>query len=401
MHSSDLSICCISGLDDDLNVNTQNQHDSEALARREGPWQCHWLCPIVICFIAAHSYSASPVQVLKRQGTNYFEKVYALAYSPDGKGLAVGSSAPALATGNVPGEDRLPEGTIELWDLKVGKLVSTLRQSAKTESGDTANKVGALTFSPDGKWLIGGDAPGYTLWEVATGKQKFKWRSGMIEPLSPAWSPNGSLVALPTMVQPGAPPYETYPQGVAVVEAATGEPKMFFPVEIGYARTARISPDGRLLATAGHDCTVRVFDLAGLTNVFNENLQTTMFAVCFSPDSRCLVAGSSWGGVLIIYEIRSESGRIVVKKKGTSIPGAGEIHSVAFTPDGTRALCISFQGVALWDATTWKSFKTMRECYAGLSPDGNQVALVRESAPTSIEIWATQSLEETMSTNRQ
>lgn len=76
-----------------------------------------------------------------------------------------------------------------------------------------------VTFSPDGKWLIGSDVPGYTLWEVVTGKQKFKWRSGIIEPLSAGWSSDGQWIALPSMVRPDAPPYELSPNGVALVVA--------------------------------------------------------------------------------------------------------------------------------------------------------------------------------------
>ncbi len=349
--------------------------------------------------MVTNSHSAIPMQVLRRPGRPPYAKVHSLAFSPDGNTLAVGGSAPSLAPGNFPGAPSLPEGTIELWDLKMGRLMTTLRQSAKTENADMVNPVGALAFSPDGKWLLGSDAPGYTLWEVATGKQKHKWRKGVAsEPVSAGWSPDNQWIALPLMLQPGAGAFEVGPNGIDVVEAATGKSKMFFPVEIGFARTARISPDGRLLATAGHDCTVRVFDLATATNVFQDEVRTTMFAACFSPDGRCLVAGSSWGGVLLIYEVRSDNGKIVIRKKGTSGQGAGEVHSVEFTPDGRRALSNALLGVELWDATSWAAFKTLGESYGRLSPDGSRIALARESTPDVVEIWALDELEKTMTT---
>lgn len=372
-------------------VRIQKQRTIESLTKWDLPCQLRLLCPIVVCLMTANSWSAGPIQMLSRPGTKSIEKVHSLAFSPDGQLLAVGSSAPSLIKGESPGEDRLPEGTIELWDLTAGKLRSTLRQSAKSENGDTLNQVGALTFSPDGRWLIGSDVPGYTLWEVATGKQKLKWRSGIIEPLSPGWSPDGKWIALPSMVDPDAPAYESFPHGVALVDAATGKSKMFFPVEIGYPRSARISPDGKLLATAGHDCTVRVFNTGTLTNVFSDFTETTMFAVGFSPDGHTLVAGPTWGGVLLLYDVISENGRLSISKKGTSSQKTGEeIHQVQFTPDGNHALSISPGAtVRIWSAPDWTTVALVSECTSGcLSPDGTKIAFSREKAPNVIEVWS-------------
>jgi WD40 repeat protein len=183
---------------------------------------------------------------------------------------------------------------------------------------------------------------------------------------------------------------------VALLDAATGKSKMFSSVEIGYPRAARISPNGKLLATAGHDCTVRVFDTETSTNVFSDFLQTTLFAVGFSPDGHTLVAGSSWGGVLVIYSVNSDGGKAMIKKKGTSRPGAGELYSIDFSPDGKRALSNSSGGIVLWDATTWKNFKALADAYGCLSPDGNHAAIARNSSPSEVQIWTLHDLEKTM-----
>ena len=90
----------------------------------------------------------------------------------------------------------------------------------------------------------------------------------------------------------------------------------------------------------------------------------------------------------------------MIKKKGKSSPGAGEVHGVEFTLDGKRALSNSSSGVVLWDAATWTTFKVLGESCGRLSPDGSRMALARESSPNAIEIWALEALEPRMATPR-
>jgi WD40 repeat protein len=353
---------------------------------------------ILGCLLLSHpAFSqAKPLQVLTRLSTNWDERIYCLAFSPDGQVLAVGSSAPASGRG-------LAEGTIELWDLRTGQLSNTLRQSARTQFGsDQSDSVGSISFSPDGKWVVGTDAPGYTLWDLATGKQKFRWFKAIGDPeLSVGWSSDGRVLALPSMERVR---FDSV-SGTAVIDIPSGTRTAFFPVEIGYAHSARISPDGKLLAAAGFDCMVKVFDLAAQTNIFTDSLGLgPIWAACFSPDGRHLVAGSE-GGMLLIYDITSEGGKINVNKNGKSATGVVGLHEVEFTPDGKRAFSQFYGFVALWDSTSWTNVKTLQGCQGRLSPDGTRVALVKKQSPTVshtekspdlIEIWDLDELAKTM-----
>jgi WD40 repeat protein len=74
---------------------------------------------------------------------------WAIAFSPDGRMLAT------------PGID----GSVQLWDVRSGKLVRRLEQNVGTA-------VLSLEFSPDGETLaISGGEPFASLWDVATGTQ--------------------------------------------------------------------------------------------------------------------------------------------------------------------------------------------------------------------------------------
>ena len=72
---------------------------------------------------------------------------YTLAFSPDGRMLAVA------------GDDPL----VHLWDVRTGRLVRELEQDV--------GGVPGLEFSPDGRTLAISGEPDASLWDVATATQ--------------------------------------------------------------------------------------------------------------------------------------------------------------------------------------------------------------------------------------
>lgn len=328
---------------------------------------------------------AGPSQILNL-ATN--EQIAALAISPDGTKLAVSAFALVREAPN-SGTFRF-QGGVELWDISSAKLIGSLHQRPWQELDDTNTEsynVRSLEFSPDGNQLAATDGKGVVLWDAASGTELFRWRSGVPDPLlSPGWSPDGKWLALPSMEQDS----DDLTNGIALIEIATGKREAFFPVDNGYARVARISPDGKLLATAGQDCTVRVFDLAARTNVFEDNIQGNIFTLSFSRDGRYLVA-PDWGGSLRLYDVMRQTERILILKRGSSQQKTrDEVHQLEFTSDGRNALSIfPEQNVRIWNTLNWTSVGVMSGCLGGrLSHDGTKVVLVRESAPSAIELWS-------------
>ncbi len=195
------------------------------------------------------------------------------AFSPDGRLVAI----------------KTRSRDAEIWELASGRLVHVL-------PGDTSSLF-SLAFSPDGRLLAAGtgriegtaNACVVRIWDVATGSLAVTVPAPAIaNALDLDFAPDGS-----TLTASG-----TY--GILTFSTATWAQIQDIAGHRAWSHGAAISPDGRLLASAGDEGGVRFWSPESGALVAEFPLPDKVSAVAFSSDGALLACATNNGTVCVL-----------------------------------------------------------------------------------------------------
>jgi WD40 repeat protein len=248
---------------------------------------------------------------------------FAVAFSPNGKFIAVGGEGVDSTTNQIVGE-------VELWEVSSGSLL--------TSFGTSAVIVRCVGFSPDGATLVDGglDQTGGLLecWNISSKALTASLPTSASSVGSVAFSADGK-----TLVSGGTIATGTYPfQYTGVLElwsTSTLSRVASLPTAATQVFSVSISPSGGTLADGGISNSGGVLELWNVAShqmVANLNTKATFVgALSFSPGGNALACGgsNSSGGVL-------ESWNPTTAKLVTSFPtSASTIRAACYSPNGS------------------------------------------------------------------
>jgi len=226
--------------------------------------------------------------------------VFSVAFNPDGKTIAVGTN------------------NTYLWDVSRRSLIATL-------TDPSSSGIESVAFSPDGKAIAVGDANGGTyLWDASS--------QSLIAPLydsssrgvfSVAFNHDGKTIAMGN----GNGSIDLWDASShSQIATLTDPPSAVGGVVVSVA----FSPDGKTIAVGDEKGNIYLWDVPrrSLVATLTDPSGVIVRSIAFSPDGKTIAVGDA-NGSAYLWDVASQSLIATLADSSSS-----DVYSVAFSPDG-------------------------------------------------------------------
>ncbi len=261
-----------------------------------------------------------------------------LAFAPGGWVVSCGWGARRVRDpqGNQPDDLSIPQ--IRVWDAVSGRKLADLDPG-------TVEGISGLVLARDGKTLVSAHHDQLLVWNLPSGtisrtiaidaeRTPAKRCPGI------AISPDGKTVAV-----------DRGDETVRLWDLSTGKPLFHNDnAHDALVRSVAIAPDGRLAATGDDNGVVRVWDIGRAEVVRRHELGCRVWAVRFAPDGQTLAAaGHDSDGVHGVVRLWAVGDFSLRRELRLGLPGV----LLEFGPDG-RKLAVASDVIGVFDLATGK-----------------------------------------------
>jgi WD40 repeat protein len=276
-----------------------------------------------------------------------------LAFSPDGKALAV----------KFWGSTNAPGNPLWLYDVASGK-----HTTLQLDGG-----MASLFFSPDGQMLLAGQGPGMATWDVASGKPRivpptrsdvFVGSPLVLPPnffdfnaITSALRPDGKMLATLGMSGNVRAAIRVWDTANGRLLGGLNDFTLFYGARGGVA----FSPDGKTLLWGG-GTELKLFDVANGKHLaeYTDDKYADIVSVAFSPDGKTAATGSGGSPAeLKVWDLAS--GKATVLEGQANVNSLKSIIGVVFTPNSRTLISQSLSEVKVWDVASGKCVKSLQK----------------------------------------